>query len=81
MKGKSGKSGALEPYYEYVVEISIGECKIHPSNIIPVLTLARSEYEARDKVHTKMMSVYPDISRYSFGKKSFSYKKNPLACN
>jgi hypothetical protein len=72
---------SLEPLYEYVVEIQTGLDEDGQESVLPVLTCARSEYEATEKVHTKMMHMYPDRSKYKFGIKKLVYKPNPVHLN
>ena len=72
----------LEPLYEFVVVITIkGDDMNDISSKLPVLTLAHTKYHAREKVHTKMMHMYPDINSYSFGTKALVYKPDPVALN
>lgn len=57
-----GNFGALEPYYGYKVTVKdiFGDIKSFK-------ILARSEYEARERVYAKFMQFQPDLQEYSFG--------------
>ena len=61
---KRGKYPSLEPYFRYKVSVTdiFGDLK-------DFTVLARSEYEATDKVFTKFHQWQPDRSKYKFGKK------------
>ncbi len=60
---------ALEPLYEYIVEVTNVS-----GNTMPVNTLAHTKYHAREKVYARFKHLQPDQEKYTMGVKALAHK-------
>ena len=67
---------ALEPYYEYIVQIETVE-----GTTVSVNCLANTTYHARQVIIKKFMHMQPDQSKYSMGVKALASKHGLHALN